>query len=256
MIPMRRYIIVEEHGVLPFPEGTACAEILKTAEKSMITHASIAVVSFCIAVFYKLMTNVFYIIEELPRWIIPKFEKTEFSLEATPALLGVGYIIGPRIASMMLAGGALSWWVIIPLIHMFGSKHLIIFPSAIPIEQMSAQELWSSYVRYIGAGAVAMGRIISLVKIGPVIYKTVHVGVKELLKGFKPLKKVKRTEKDISLAWLILGSIAIVLALWLIPITKLNLFTVILLIVLGFFFVAVTSIQWDLLGVHLTPTPA
>jgi len=253
MIPMRRYIIVEEHEVIPFPEGTACAEILKAGEKTK-TPASIALVSFCIGVFYKVCTNIFFLWDEVPSWIIGRFEKAQFSIDATPALLGVGFIIGPRIAGMMLAGGALSWWVIIPLIHLFGSSELIIFPSTIAVEKMSSQDLWANYVRYIGAGAVAMGGLISLVKIAPLIFKTIHVGVKEILRGFKRAKKPIRTDRDISLGYLILGSIAIILALWLIPGLKLNLFTIILLVVLGFVFVAITSITVGLVGSSSNPT--
>jgi len=253
MIPMRRYIIVEEHGIIPFPEGTACAEILKAGEKTK-TPASIALISFFVGVFYKICTNIFFLWEEIPKWIIAKYEKTQFSIDSTPALLGVGYIIGPRIAGIMLAGGALSWWVIIPLIHLFGSNQLVIFPSDIPVAKMSAQEVWSSYVRYIGAGAVAMGGLLSLVKIGPLMFKTIHLGIKELLRGFKRAKKVARTDKDISLGFLILGSIAIILSLWLIPITGLNLFTIILLVILGFIFVAITSITVGLVGSSANPT--
>lgn len=253
MIPMRRYVIVDEHEVIPFPEGTACAEILKAGEKTKISGIT-ALISFFIGVFYKICTNAFFLWDEIPKWIINKFEKTEFSIDATPALLGVGYIIGPRIAGMMLAGGALSWWVIIPLIHLFGSSQTIIFPSTVPVEQMSAQEIWSNYVRYIGAGAVATGGLISLIKIAPLIFKTIHVGVKELLRGFKPTEEVVRTDKDISLGFLILGSIATILGLWLIPITGLNFFTIVLLTILGFLFVCITSITVGLVGSSSNPT--
>lgn len=253
MIPMRRYVIVDEHEVIPFPEGTACAEILKVGEKTKIQAIS-ALISFFIGVFYKICTNVFFLWDEVPKWVIKKFENTEFSIDATPALLGVGYIIGPRIAGMMLAGGALSWWVIIPLIHLFGSSQAIIFPSVIPVAKMSAQEIWSNYVRYIGAGAVATGGIISLIKIAPLIFKTIHLGVKELLRGFKQAQKVKRTDRDISLGFLILGSIAAILGLWLMPISGLNFFTIILLVVLGFVFVAITSITVGLVGSSSNPT--
>lgn len=252
MIPMRRYIIVDEHKVIPFPEGTACAEILKAGENK-VTKASIALISFFIGAFYKICTSAFFLWEEIPRWTIAKFEKTQFSIDATPALLGVGYIIGPRIAGMMLAGGVLSWWVIIPLIHLFGSNK-IIFPSEIPVLQMSAQDIWGSYVRYIGAGAVAMGGMLSLVKVAPLIVKTIRVGIKELAKGLSSQKKVIRTDEDISMAYLILGSLAVILALWLIPATNFNFFTIILLTVLGFIFVAITSITVGLVGSSSNPT--
>ncbi len=253
MIPMRRYIIVEEHGVLPFPEGTACAEILKAGEKGQ-TSAAMAGWSFLVGVAYKLCINVFFLWQEIPTWVIKPFEKTQFSIDATPALLGVGYIIGPRIAGMMLAGSAISWWLIIPLIHMFGTGHTNIFPSTVPITEMSALDIWTNYVRYIGAGAVATGGFISLIKIGPLLFKTVHVGLKELFRGFRIPANLDRTDKDISLAWLIIGTIIIVGTLTFLPIAKLNIFTIILLVVLGFFFVAVTSITVGLVGSSSNPT--
>lgn len=252
MIPMRRYIIVEEHKIIPFPEGTACAEILKVGEKTKIPVFS-ALVSFFIGASYKICSNVFFLWDELPEWTFSKYENTQFRIDATPALLGVGYIIGHRIAGLLLAGGALGWWVIIPLIHMFGSK-TVIFPSALPIMKMSAQDIWSNYVRYIGAGAVATGGLISLIKIFPLISKTFYVGINELINGFKQSGNVKRTDKDISLGFLILGSIAIILALWLIPINNLNFFTIILLTILGFIFVAITSITVGLVGSSSNPT--
>jgi putative OPT family oligopeptide transporter len=252
MIPMRRYIIVQEHGKLPFPEGTACAEILKAGESGNAS-ALTGLWGFLIGIFYKVCTNIFYVWEELPSWVIKPFQKTIFSIDATPALLGIGYIIGPRISSMMFAGGAVAWWVIIPLIKLFGSQTQVIYPSTIPVSLMSATEIWDNYVRYIGAGAVAVGGLFSLLKIGPIIYKTIHVGIKELLSGFKHIKKPSRTDKDISMAWLILGSLAIVITLWLIPIAEMNFITIILLVTLGFFFVAVTSITVGLVGSSSNP---
>ena len=252
MIPMRRYIIVKEHGILPFPEGTACAEILKAGEASKST-AITALWGFFIGAFYKICTNIFFIFDELPKWTITPLKKTEFSIDATPALLGVGYIMGTRISSLIFAGGAFSWFIIIPLIKTFGVGPQIIYPSQIPIDKMTAQEIWSNYVRYIGAGAVAIGGVVGLLKIFPVITKTIHVGFKELFLGFKHKKKIERTDQDISMAWLILGSIAVILTLWLLPIASLNLLAIIILIVLGFFFVAVTSITVGLVGSSSNP---
>jgi putative OPT family oligopeptide transporter len=252
MIPMRRFIIVKEHGILPFPEGTACAEILKAGEKSG-SVAILAAWGFLVGAVYKICSNIIYLWEEIPSFTITKFKNTIFSMDSTPSLLGIGYIIGPRISALMLGGGALAWWVIIPLIKIAGVHGAVIYPSTIPIDLMSAQEIWSSYVRYIGAGCVAIGGILSLFRIAPVIYKTIHVGFKELFQGFKKVAHIERTDKDISLKWLILGSIAIILALWLIPIAGINFFTIILLVVLGFFFVAVTSLTVGLVGSTSNP---
>lgn len=251
MIPMRRYIIVEEHKTLPFPEGTACAEILKVGQNSK-SSAIIAFWGFLIGAFYKVLTNIFFLFDEVPKWIIGPFKKTEFSLDATPALLGVGYIIGYRISSLMFAGGIFGWFVILPLIKVFGANNVIIYPSTIPIDQMSAEDIWSNYIRYVGAGTVAVGGFIGLFKIIPLLYKTVHIGIKELF-TFKKTTKIARVDQDISLSWLILGSIAIVLTLWLLPLTSLNLFTVVLLVILGFLFVAVTSITVGIVGSTSNP---
>lgn len=253
MIPMRRYIIVKEHGILPFPEGTACAEILKSGEKSK-GSALIALWGVLAGAVYKICSNALYLWKELPSWEFPGLQKTSFSIDATPALMGVGYIIGPRIAGLMFAGGAIGWWVIIPLISMFGGGgNVVVFPSTTPIMQMGAEDIWSDYIRYIGAGAVAIGGLLGLFKIWPMLFKTVHVGFKELFAGFKSKDHLERTDRDISMAWLVLGSIAIILALWLLPTLPMNLFTIILLVVLSFFFVAVTSLTVGLVGSTSNP---
>lgn len=251
MIPMRRYIIVKEHGVLPFPEGTACAEILKSGESSE-PKAIMALTGMIVGVFYKLCTSALNLFKEVPKWTLSFFQKTEFSIDCTPALLGVGYIIGPRIASLLFAGGVLAWWGLIPLIKMFAVGDAPLYPGEIPISQMTADDIWSKYIRYIGAGTVAMGGFFSLFNIAPLIWKTIHVGIKELFQGPSKEKSV-RTDRDISLRWLILGSIGIVLFLLLYPDLLLNFVTIVLLVILAFFFTAVTSITVGLVGSTSNP---
>lgn len=251
MIPMRRYIIVKEHEVLPFPEGTACAEILKTGEKSG-PKAAMAFVGIITGAIYKICSNALNLWQETPSWVIARFEKTVFSIDATPALLGVGYIIGPRIASFIFAGGAMGWWVFIPLIKMFDLSMDAIFPATIPVAQMSADDVWSNYIRYIGVGTVAVGGLFSLVNVAPAVWKTVHSSVKELFSATAS-SHLPRTDKDISLRWLILGSLAIILTLWLTPGLPMNLVTILLLTILGFFFVAVTSLTVGIVGSTSNP---
>lgn len=252
MIPMRRYIIVHEHGKLPFPEGTACAEILKSYEAGH-SSAMMAMMGIAVGTVYKVCTGALYLWNEVTTWTLTFLQKTEFSLDGTPSLLGVGYIIGPRTSALLLGGGGLAWWVIIPLIRFFGSGNPnIIAPAIIPISQMDAEQIWSSYVRYIGAGAVAIGGFLSLFRIAPMIGKTLHVGVKELFEGVRH-HKLARTEQDISLRWLILGSIAIILTLWLFPGLPMNLLTILILVILGFFFVAVTSLTVGIIGSTSNP---
>ncbi len=249
MIPMRRYIIVKEHGKLPFPEGTACAEILKSGESSG-PKALMAITGIVVGAVYKFVSNGLNLFKETFNWTISWYEKTEFSFDGTPALLGVGYIIGPRIASVIFAGGAFGWWVLIPLIKMFDISADAIYPATIPVAQMSADDIWSNYIRYIGAGAVATGGILCLFNIIPLIWKTIHHGVKEL---FQKSLSQTRTDRDISLKWLILGSLAIILALWLMPASKMNFLTILLLVILGFFFVAVTSLTVGIVGSTSNP---
>lgn len=252
MIPMRRYIIVEEHGKLPFPEGTACAEILKSGESSR-SKALMAACGIFVGGIYKICSSALYLWNEVPTKILTRFQKTEFSMDCTPALLGVGFIIGPKIASYLFAGGAMAWWVLIPLIHMFGEGGGIIYPGTTPLNLMSAEEIWADYIRYIGAGAVAVGGVASLVRIAPIIFKTFRMGFKELFHGIHQAKTLPRTQKDISLRYLILGSLAVILTLWLFPGLPMNLVTILLLVVLGFFFVAVTSLSVGIVGSTSSP---
>lgn len=249
MIPMRRYIIVKEHGVLPFPEGTACAEILKAGEQSR-PKALMALIGIGVGALHKICSSALNLWKEAPTWIIRPFQSTEFSIDATPALLGVGFIIGPRISALLFAGGALGWGVIIPLIKMFGGAAAV-YPATVPVAQMSANDIWSNYVRYIGAGTIAIGGLTGLIKVAPLIWKTVHHSARELFSGAHHLA---RTDRDISLRWLVLGSIAIILTLWLFPGLPMNLFTIMLLVILGFFFVAVSSLIVGIVGSSSSPT--
>lgn len=252
MIPMRRYIIVKEHGKLPFPEGTACAEILKSTIAGRV-KAVLILSSIAVGALYRVCTGVLALWKEVPSYVIQPFQRTIFSIDCTPALLGVGFIIGPRIAALVFAGGAIAWWVLIPLITMFGQGDAILYPGTIPLAQMSAHDIWSNYIRYIGAGCIACGGILSLSKIGPLIGKTLKIGFNELFQGPSKGKTILRTDRDISLRWLIIGSFAIVLTLWLLPGFSMNFLTILLLIVLGFFFVAVTSLTVGNVGTTSNP---
>ena len=249
MIPMRRYIIVKEHKVLPFPEGTACSSILKSGESSQNT-AIYALWGIVVGVVFKFLSGGLHLWREVVRYTFKSFENTQLSMDCTPALLGVGFIIGPRISAIMLSGGILGWWVFIPLIKMFGQGQVSIFPSADLIVSMSAMEVWSSYIRYIGAGAVAAGGLFNLFRLVPVLKKTIAHSFSEL---FEKSPSQIRTEKDIPLAFLILGSIVIILFLWFYPSIPLNFLTILILVVLGFFFVAVTSITVGLVGSSSNP---
>lgn len=251
MIPMRRFLIVKEHGILPFPEGTACAHILKSAA-SAGTSAKAALIGLLAGAFHKICSSALYVFREAPSWTLTFFQKSEFSIDCTPSLLGVGFIVGPRISAVLLAGGAIGWWVLIPLIHFFGSStSLVIFPSNTPLSAMTTEQIWSNYIRYIGAGTVAVGGLLSLVKIAPVIGRTVHLSLYELFQGVQA--HVKRTDKDISLRYLVIGSLAAIVILSLFPGLSMNVVSISLLIILGFFFVAVTSLTVGLVGSTSNP---
>ena len=251
MIPMRRYIIVKEHGKLPFPEGTACAEILKSGESGR-SKAFVALIGIATGAFYRILMGAFYLWNEIPTWTFARFQRTEFAIDGTPALLGVGFIVGPRISGYLLGGGLLGWWVLIPLIRLFGEGMQPIFPGEQQIANMSSDAIWSDYIRYIGAGTVAIGGLLGLFKIFPMCVRTLQHGYKELFEG-SGRKAVVRTDRDISLRYLILGSLAIILALWLIPGLSMNFLTILLLVILGFFFSAVTSLTVGIIGSTSNP---
>jgi putative OPT family oligopeptide transporter len=252
MIPMRRFIIVQEHKNLPFPEGTTCASILK-ARGSASQNAIMALWGALAGVAYKMCSNALFLWKEVGAWTFNFYEKAIFSIDTTPALLGVGYIIGPRITATIFAGGILGWWVLIPVIKAFGLGALSIYPAASAISTLSSDEIWSYYVRYIGAGALATGGLLSLFKIFPLLYKTVHVGVKELSHSFWKRTHLERTDRDISMAWVLIGSLVIILFLWLFPGLPMNFLTILLLVVLSFFFVAVTCLTVGLIGSTSNP---
>ena len=251
MIPMRRYIIVKEHQHLPFPEGTACAEILKAGHRTE-DKAYHALIGIFVGSLYKLGMSILSLWKETISFSFKPFAKSAFGIDCTPSLLGVGYIIGPKIAAYMFAGGLTGWYIFIPLFEMLASNQAL-FPSITPLNQLNADAIWSSYVRYIGAGSVAIGGIVSLFKIIPILKNTIVHGFKELFTNLSLKDARIRTDQDISMRWLILGSISVILILWLYPGFKMNFLTILILSVLGFFFTAVTSITVGLVGSSSNP---
>lgn len=253
MIPLRRYLIVQEHGNLPFPEGTACAEILKAGEQGG-AKARLVALGGIAGGLYKFLMSAAHAWVDVPSWPIKALHGTVFSLEATPSLLGVGFIIGPQIAAYMLAGALLGWWVLIPLIKMFGAGLAApIFPAKIPIAEMGPGQVWSFYVRYIGAGAVAAGGIAGLIKAFPIIWRSLRLGFAEIFSGAASRGQRERTDDDLPMGLVAGGCAAIILALWLTPGLGLNLVTVALVIFMGFFFVTVASLSTGLVGSSSNP---
>lgn len=253
MIPMRRYVIVKEHGVLSFPEGTACAEILKAGEEKEHDGALLASAGIVIGAIYKFFVSGIRVFQENINFEL--FKPNIFlSFESTPSLIGVGFIIGPRISSMMFAGGLIGWWVLIPLISMFGGAESIVYPATESISTLGASGIWSNYIRYIGAGTVAVGGLFSLVKITPIAITTLMEGFKDLFKGLKHHPDTLRTDRDIPIGFLLLGCITSAVLIWAIPLFQMNLLATILTVILGFFFVGVVSITVGLVGSSTSPT--
>ncbi len=241
MIPLRHGLIVKAHGQLAFPEGTACAEVLMAGEKGG-TSARTVFTGFFLGLFYKLSNAGLKLFKEIPEKTLSFFKGASVSMEVSPELLGVGYIIGPRIACIMLGGGILASWVLIPMIKLFGDGLTTpLFPATTLISQMSLHEIWRAYVLYIGAGAVAAGGIISLLQNLPTI---VHGAMSGLKGVFAPSDKnavVSRTEKDLPFSVVLVGVAGIILAIWFAPSLHMNLLGALLIVVFGFLFVTVSS---------------
>ncbi len=241
MIPLRWALIVKSHGELTYPEGTACAEVLIAGEKGGTT-AKTVFSGFFLGLIYKFLNLGLKLWNDVPESALSWFKGAAVSAEVSPELLGVGYIIGPRIACIMVGGGILSSWVLTPMIKLFGdglTKPL--FPATKLISEMSLHEIWRSYVLYIGAGAVAAGGIISLFQSLPTIIHGAKAGLGSLRAVGDRTVAVLRTEQDLSLKWVILGSIGIVLAIWAAPSLHMNLFGAVLIVLFGFLFVTVSS---------------
>lgn len=252
MVPLRNALIVKEHGVLPYPEGTACAEVLLAGEEGGASAGTVFA-GMGLAALFKLLVDGLKVIPGVITAPI-KALKTEFSAEVYPALIGVGYICGVKIASYMLAGGLLGWFVLIPAIVTFGGD-TILYPGTVSIAEMytngGAGAIWSSYIRYIGAGAVAAGGIISLIKSLPLIVSTFVEAVKGI-KGNKGDSRI-RTGRDLDMRFIGAGVLLMVLVIWLLPQIPVTLLGALLIVVFGFFFGAVSSRMVGLVGSSNNP---
>ncbi len=257
MIPLRRSIIVKEHGKLPFPEGTACADVLIAGEKGG-KLAQKVFYGLGIAFVYKTLMSLFGLWKDVPRYIFSKtsaLPNGTVNGEITPELLGVGYIIGPKIAGIMVGGGVLSWLVLIPLITLLGDHMTSVFaPATKLISEMSAAEIWSNYIRYIGAGAVTFGGVVTLIRSFPTIINAFKDSFKDLKESRENGKVEKsRTEKDIPLIYVLVGSVILVILMAIIPSIPTNILSSIMIVVFGFFFVTVSSRIVGLIGSSSNP---
>lgn len=252
MVPLRNALIVKEHNILPYPEGSACAEVLLAGEKGA-SNASTVFAGIGISAVLKIIVDG---LKLFPSEISLRFKNFagEIGTQIYPAVLSVGYICGPKISSYMFAGGLISWMVLIPAIVLFGSE-LTLYPATEPIGQLyasgGASAIWGSYIRYIGAGALAAGGIISLFKSLPLILRTFRDSVKGLKASSH--STAERTNQNLDMR-LILFCIAIIaMVLWLFPSVPLTLPGAILVILFGFFFSAVSSRMVGLVGSSNNP---
>ena len=244
MIPLRRALIVKEDGILPYPEGTACAEVLKSGEEGG-ANAGIVFKGLGLSAVYKFLANGLKIFPEGVSYNISTkhFAGTAVGFDALPALMGVGYIVGPQIAAIMLSGGILAWFVLMPLLHAFGGADLA---------SLEPAKLWSTYIRYIGAGAVATGGIISLIKSLPMIIKSFRDSVNDL-RNREDLTSKDRADTDIPLKVAIALVILSVVLIFIMPSTPVNIMGAIIIVIFGFFFATVSSRMVGIIGSSNNP---
>ena len=256
MVPLRQALIVEEHGTLPFPDGTACAEVLLAGEEGG-SKAGTVFAGLGIAAVYKFLADGTQLFKSEIGHAFESYKGSQVGIQVLPALAGVGYICGPKISSYMFAGGTLSWFVLMPMIALFGADATI-FPASKTVTELLTMEgggpsaLWSNYIKYIGAGAVATGGIISLIKSLPLIIRTFKQAI-DSMKNKNAAHKGLRTEQDLPIPVLIAVALVIAVLIWLIPTFPVNLIGALIIVVFGFFFATVSSRMVGLIGSSNNP---
>ena len=254
MVPLRQALIVEEHGTLPFPEGTACAEVLLAGEEGGSKAGSVFT-GLGIAAFYKFVADGLKLFPSEIGYAFKSYAGSQIGIQVLPSLAGVGFICGPKISSYMLAGGTLSWFVLMPAIALFGGDATI-YPGTESISAMLAGDgpsaLWSNYIKYIGAGAVAAGGMISLIKTFPLIVRTFKQAMSSLSKKHAQ-KNAVRTQQDLPMPVLLVIILAIVILIWLIPTFPVNPVGSLIIVIFGFFFASVSSRMVGLIGSSNNP---
>jgi len=264
MIPLRRQLIVKEHGTLTYPEGTACADVLIAGDRGG-SFAGRVFWGLGLGALYTLFQNenLFAAWPSTPTWDIKKYAGSSIRASTTSEYVGVGYIIGPRVAGVLLAGGVFSWLVLMPAIHFFGAGMTTpIYPGTVPIAQMSPTDLWRTYVRPMGAGAVAMAGLITLLKTMPTIVSALRASLKQLGAG-KGEQSNLRTENDLPISVTVGGSVLLIIMMWAFLTFKpipgaetsmfANLIAAIFVVVFGFLFVTVSSRITGLIGSSANP---
>ena len=252
MIPLRSALIVQEHGKLGYPEGKACAEVLMAGEEGG-SRASTVFWGLGIAAVYKFVTDGLKLFPSEVEYGIDAYKGSAIGVDVLPALAGVGYICGPRISSYMFAGSTLAWFVLMPLITLFGSD-LVIYPADVSVAELwstgGTGAIWGKFIRYIGAGALAAGGIISLIKSLPMIVRTFAAAFKTYGKG---TAGTLRTEQDISMKVVLAVCLLIAVFMWLFPAIPVSFLGALIVLVFGFFFATVSSRMVGLIGSSNNP---
>ncbi|MBQ9952717.1 MAG: oligopeptide transporter, OPT family [Clostridia bacterium] len=255
MVPLRNALIVREHNTLPYPEGKACAEVLLAGEEGG-SNAGTVFAGMGFAALFKFIIDGLKLVPSEVNWNgTTKSYPGSIGTQIYPAVMSVGYICGPRISSYMFAGGVLSWMVLIPMIVIFGAE-IIMYPEATKtIGEIFAADgaggIWGSYVRYIGAGALAAGGIISLIKSLPLIVRTFADAMKGMKGGAKAT--TIRTEQDINMKIVLIAILILTLAVWLVPAIPVSFIGAVIVVIFGFFFATVSSRMVGLVGSSNNP---
>lgn len=253
MVPLRNALIVKEHGTLPYPEGTACAEVLLAGEEGG-ANASTVFAGLGIAALFKFFIDGVKLVPSEVSFRVKGFAG-EIGTQIYPAVMSVGYICGPRISSYMFSGGCVSWLVLIPLIVLFGADATL-YPGTAPIGEMFAEggasAIWGSYIRYIGAGALAAGGIISLIKSLPLIVRTFRDAMKSM-KGGVGSTGSSRTDQDLNMKFILISILVLTLLVWLVPAIPVTIVGAIIVVIFGFFFATVSSRMVGLVGSSNNP---
>jgi putative OPT family oligopeptide transporter len=263
MIPLRNYLIEREHGKLPYPEGTACAEVLIASEVGG-SRAKNVFIGLGAGAFFKFIFSWLKLFPSDIHFKIPFLRKGELAVDMSAALFGVGYILGPRISTIMVGGSLLSWVIIIPVIAYWGAGQLVpLYPeTSLLINDMSASLIWTRYVRYIGAGAVAAGGIITLIRSIPTMIESFSIGAKQFKDRLnKTSIKIPRTSQDLPLHYVLIGVVLIAIGMAIVPYVfgptsgmLMRSIGAILIVIFAFFFVTVSSRIVGLVGVTSNPT--
>lgn len=271
MVPLRNALIVKEHDNLPYPEGTACAQVLLSAEKEG-SHSGKLFLGVGIGALVKFILDGLKLLPGEVMWKIRGYSG-EFGTQVYPAVMSVGYICGPKISAYMLAGGVLSWLVLIPLIVFFG-QHVTLFPGVVSITEIyreaGASGIWNTYIRYIGAGALAAAGILSLLRSIPLIIGAFRdalksVGSQKKLEGTKSVMngtgrhsvelhpEETRKERELPLLFVCVGILVMLLLVWLVPVIPVNFLGALIVVIFGFFFATVSSRLVGLVGSSNNP---